>query len=280
VTAVSIDEALEQILAVLAHDPAGLFADFDGTLSPIAPVPEAAYLHPQAREVLPILKDQVPLFAVITGRSTENAIEKIGLTDLLYVGNHGLEWNDHGVYRAHPAGEAAASHISAALAEIAQDLTDAGIDQTGMVYENKRLSASIHYRVATDPEATERILTPVAEQRAAEHGLQMTSGKMMVELRPTASVSKGSAVEEIVRERGLKAAIFLGDDITDVDAFRTIRTLREHGTIEAGLAVGVLSDDTKPEVIAASDILVGNVEEVANLLTRLSERLTADGATA
>ncbi len=268
-----ISEALERILAVLDTAPSALLTDFDGTLSPIAPVPEAAFLHPDIARVLPSLNERLSMLSVVTGRATADVAQKVGLPDILYVGNHGLEWSESGVYVAHPAGVEAEQGVSQTLAEIEQDLRLQAIDLTGLLFENKRLSASIHYRLMEQPLQFEAILLPIAERRAAEHGLRLSGGKMTLELRPTSSISKGTAVERIVHDRGLHGAIFLGDDVTDVDAFRVIRRLRTEHVLMTGLAIGVLSSDTHPSVIAESDLMLESVDEVAALFVALADRL-------
>lgn len=268
-----ISEALERILAVLDTAPSALLTDFDGTLSPIAPVPEAAFLHPDIARVLPSLNERLSMLSVVTGRATADVAQKVGLPDILYVGNHGLEWSENGVYVAHPAGVEAEQGVSQTLAEIEQDLRLQAIDLTGLLFENKRLSASIHYRLMEQPLQFEAILLPIAERRAAEHGLRLSGGKMTLELRPTSSISKGTAVERIVHHRGLHGAIFLGDDVTDVDAFRVIRRLRTEHVLMTGLAIGVLSSDTHPSVIAESDLMLESVDEVAALFVALADRL-------
>ncbi|MGI8405843.1 MAG: trehalose-phosphatase [Thermomicrobiales bacterium] len=269
----SVPEVLDQVLAVLKSAPAAVLTDFDGTLSPVAPVPDAAFLHPDVARVLPELKERLHLLAVITGRATADASAKVGIPDLLYVGNHGLEWSENGVYLAHPVGIEAERAVSETLAAIEDDLKSEEIELTGLLFENKRLSASIHYRLVTDPPAFEAHLIPIAERRAAEYGLRLSGGKMTLELRPTSSISKGTAVEQIVKDRGLNGAMFFGDDVTDVDAFRALKRLRADGLLKSALAIGVLSTDTHPSVIAESDLLLGGVDDVAALFVALAEHL-------
>lgn len=268
-----VSEVVTRILDVLRHRPSALLSDFDGTLSPIAPTPEAAHLHPDLVHVLPELASREPLFGIITGRAVDDARRKVGVEDVLYVGNHGLEWFDDGAYRAHPAGLAAEQAIIDALAAIDQDLRDLDRDLTGMVFENKRLSASIHYRLVASPETFDEPLATITQRRADEFGLRMTTGKMMVELRPAARVSKGSAVEEIVTAHGIRGAVFLGDDVTDVDAFLAITRLRDAGTLDAALSVGVLSADTNPAIAESADVLVRDVNVVAAILQEVVGQL-------
>lgn len=272
-TVTPVADVAARILEVLAHAPSALLSDFDGTLSPIAPTPESAFLHPDLVHILPVLDAKEPLFGIITGRAVADARHKVGMDGMLVVGNHGLEWFDGGEYRAHPAGLAAEQAIVDALAGIEEDLRGLDRDLTGIVFENKRLSASIHYRLVADPETFDAPLAAITQRHADALGLRMTTGKMMVELRPRAQVSKGSAVEEIVATHGLRGAVFLGDDVTDVDAFRAITRLRESGTLEAGLSVGVLSADTNPAIAETADLLVRDVNEVAAVFVELARQL-------
>ncbi|MGC4108653.1 MAG: trehalose-phosphatase [Thermomicrobiales bacterium] len=274
-----VPDVVVRILDVLAQMPSALLSDFDGTLSPIAPTPEGAFLHPDLVHVLPELVTREPLFGIITGRAVADARHKLGVDEMLVVGNHGLEWFDGGAYRAHPAGLAAEQSIVDALAGIEEDLKALDRDLTGMVFENKRLSASIHYRLVADPETFDEPLAAITQRRADEFGLRMTTGKMMVELRPMARVSKGSAVEEIVTTHGLRGAVFLGDDVTDVDAFLAITRLRESGVLAAGLSVGVLSADSHPAIAETADVLVRDVNEVAAIMIELAQRLPTRSGT-
>ena len=268
-----VSEVVARIVAVLDHAPSALLSDFDGTLSPIAPTPEAAFLHPDLVHLLPDLATKEPLLGIITGRAIADARHKVGVDDLLYVGNHGLEWFDDGHYRAHPAGLAAEQAIVDALDAINEDLKLLDRDLTGIVFENKQLSASIHYRLVADPDSFDAPLAAITQARADEYGLRMTTGKMMVELRPSAQVSKGSAVEEIVTGRGLRGVVFLGDDVTDIDAFLAIARLRATGVLAAGLSVGVLSADANPGIVETADVLVRDVNDVAAVFVELANLL-------
>lgn len=264
--AASVAEVVARITEVLDFAPSALLSDFDGTLSPIAPTPEAAQLHPDLVDILPVLAEQDVLFGVITGRAVADVRAKIGLDDMLYVGNHGLEWVEDGEYRAHPAGVAAEQAIATALEAIQQDLAQLDRDLSAMVFEFKRYSAAIHYRLVPDVESCEAHIAAITQRRADEFGLRMTTGKMEVELRPQAEVSKGSAVEELVASRGLKGVVFLGDDITDIDGFDAVTRLRDTGTLSAGLSVGVISADAHPSIAEHADLTVRNVEEIAAIL--------------
>jgi trehalose 6-phosphate phosphatase len=267
----TLDKAAEVCADALAARPSGLFSDFDGTLSPIAPTPPEAVFYPGARDALQRVASQVSVAGIITGRAVDDVVERVDLPDLLYVGNHGLEWLDRGQRVDHPAGIEAEEAIRLALEEIAGTMARShGID--GMLFENKRLSASIHYRNAPDPVEIGLALTPIVQDVAAAHGLRASGGKMLVELRPMAQVSKGSALDEVVRTRELRGAVFFGDDVTDVDGFRALHRLRDQSGLK-GVAVAIRSADVHPDVIAGADFVLEGVPDMVTLLNRIADVL-------
>lgn len=274
-TVTPASDVADLLLEMFMRSPAGLFSDFDGTLSPMASTPDGASIAPGVREVLQSLSGQIELVGIVTGRAVDDARARVDLPDILYIGNHGLEWADRGTHVEHPAGIAAAASVATALRQIFLEL-EAVTTTAGVIFEDKRLSGSIHYRLSEDPVEIGQILGTITESVAASHGLYVASGKMVFELRPSATVNKGSALAEIVRGRGLRAAVFLGDDVTDVDGFRALKEIREKDGVET-LAVGVLTPDSAPSVIEESDVLLDGVNDVVRTLEALSQRLLGQG---
>lgn len=269
-----IEQAARMCADVLAHRPAGLFSDFDGTLSEIAPIPDDAVFAEGARDALERLAGLVDVAGIITGRAVDDVIARAGvhdLHDLLVVGNHGLEWLDRGQRVDHEAGVAAEAAIHDAMGRTEERLASTGSTE-GVLFEDKRLTASIHYRNAPDPESVGARLLPIVQDEAIRRNLLVTTGKMLVELRPTDEVSKGTALEQIVRTQHLRGAVFFGDDVTDVDGFRTLHRLRDAGDIQA-VAVGVRSPDVHPDVLAGADVVVDGVPEMIRVLRRLGDLL-------
>jgi trehalose 6-phosphate phosphatase len=270
-TANTLEHAAEICAEALAMTPSGLFSDFDGTLSPIAPTPPEAIFYPGAKDALARAAGHVSVAGIITGRAVDDVRSKVELPELLYVGNHGLEWFDQGQRIDHEAGVQAEAGIRDAMEKIAARLSQqTSLD--GMLFENKRLSASIHYRNAPDPVDAGLRLLPIVEEEASAHNLRTSSGKMLVELRPLAIVSKGTALEHIVRTRQLRGAVFFGDDVTDVDGFRALHRMREHGGF-TGVAVAIRSADVHPEVIAEADVVLDGVPDTVAVLNRIAELL-------
>lgn len=276
-TAAAVDpETLARCLAVLAHLPSAVITDIDGTISAIAPTPDEALVTLVAREALTALADRLALVGVVTGRSAAVGAAMVAVPGLVYIGNHGMERVHKGVVWHHPGALAKADAIGAALREIGADVAaEAWVD--GVVIEDKRLSGSVHYRLVPDSVPARDVLLRLANEAADRYDLVVTEGRQIVELRPRVVVNKGTAIRALVEEFGLGGLIFLGDDLTDVDAFREVRTLREEGRVE-GLRVAVLAAETQPEVFAESDVTVNGVGACVALVAAIAGAVgAADG---
>lgn len=267
---ISPEDAVAAFLPVLKHRPAGFFSDFDGTLSPLAASPTQALIDPGARTALDRLTREIDEVGIITGRAAATAEEMVGIASIDYVGNHGLEWRRNGQHQDHPGSVASAADVTAAMAEIRTRVAGTAADD-GLLFEDKRLSGSIHYREAEHPEQVRGPLVAIAGEVAAAHGLRITEGRKIVELRPKLVVNKGTALQRLINERGLRGVIFCGDDVTDVDGFRMLHTLRQEG-IET-LAVGVASAEAPAEIYEQSDIILSGVDDLARTLEILADAL-------
>jgi trehalose 6-phosphate phosphatase len=268
VTTISPVSTVAQHLAgMLRVSPAALLSDFDGTLSPVAATPNAAVIAPGVAESLRALATRVDLVGIVTGRGANDAMTKVAVPELVYVGNHGLEWVENGNHHVHPAGAGAESALPDALREIEQALV-ARVPLDGVIFENKVYSASIHYRLAADPQHTGEVLHEIVNDVARAYGLWVSPGKMVVELRPGERINKGSAVRRLAGEHECRALVFLGDDVTDTDAFIVLRELREESDVLT-CSVGVLTADTHPLVVDHSDYLLDGVTDVAAVLEEL-----------
>ncbi len=104
--------------------------------------------------------------------------------------------------------------------------------------EDKGTVISIHYRSSPQPAAARQAILEASKRVLPQDGLIIAEGKMVVEVRPPLAIDKGTVVRDLVREHGLRGIVYLGDDLTDVDAFRAVRELREEGEV-LGLTAGV-----------------------------------------
>jgi trehalose 6-phosphate phosphatase len=140
-------------------------------------------------------------------------------------------------------------------------------------YENKGVSGSIHYRNAPDPAVARERILEVVSPLADREGLRLTHGRMVIELRPPVPINKGTALSDIVSEFALRSIIFMGDDVTDLDAMRALARIRSDSDL-LGLSIGVVGPETPDEVAEESDRVVHGVEGVADLLASVVELVT------
>jgi trehalose 6-phosphate phosphatase len=240
----------------------GLISDMDGTLSPIVPDPDQAQLTPRNRELLRALQAELALVAVVSGRSVTDLRKRVGLPGVVYVGNHGLErWADGEVVIT-PEAAAHRPALERVLEEMRTRLLP------GMLLEDKGATLSIHYRQTADPDTVAAQWEPIVREIATHHGLKAFQGRMVFELRPPINTDKGTALHHLITDYALDAAVYLGDDTTDVDALRQARHLREQRLCYA-VGLGVESDDAPPVVREAADLLLAGISDVEAFLTWL-----------
>ncbi|HEX5991190.1 MAG TPA: trehalose-phosphatase [Thermomicrobiales bacterium] len=269
-----VEAVVAACLEVLRQKPSAVVTDIDGTVSPIAPTPAEAMVDPGAKAALALLAERLTAVAVVSGRAPHDGEAMVGLPELIYVGNHGLERIARGTPWTHPVAAAAQPAIATALAEI-ESAARAAADVPWLLVENKGVTGTIHYRLAPDQMGAAALLEPVARAAAERHGLRLTLGRMIFEVRPALAVNKGTAIRDLAQDLDLRGIVFFGDDVTDVDAFRALRELREVGEA-ATLRVGVLGPDTSPAVLAEIDMSVDGVPACAATLIALAARLSEE----
>ncbi len=231
----------------------GIALDFDGTLSEVAPTPQAAVIHPRCATALRLVLREYPIVAVVSGRAARDVASKVGERDAVYVGSHGAEWMEGGIVR-----EAAPppAQLDAAVARLREEL-----DAPGIIVEHKRFSASVHYRLANNQAAARRRIERALADIPLD-GLETFWGRMLLEIRPARAPTKGDAIAALAEERSLDALLFIGDDTTDIDAMRRLRALPDI----AAVGVAVASPETPPALIEAARCAVNGVPRVAELL--------------
>lgn len=233
-------------------DRAAVFLDFDGTLAEIVQRPELARAVEGARDALEALAKRAALVAIVTGRPS---LDVRALIDVDHVEVHGL----YGM-------EGDTDPAAGALVETILPLAEvAAAEFPGAWVERKGLSVAVHVREAVDPGAAEAELGPRLRALAAGFGLEVVTGKRVIELaagRP----SKGALVERLVAERGAEAALFAGDDVADLDAFDALDRLEAAGL--GTVRVAVRGAETPPGLLERADVVV---EGPAGLLALLQD---------
>jgi trehalose 6-phosphate phosphatase len=233
------------LLDRLADDPvlAALFFDVDGVLAPIVSRPEDARVPEATRVELRRLNDRYALVACVSGRAGDDARRIVGVPGLTYVGNHGLELD--------PESDAWAERLRAFLG---------AVDWAEL--EDKRLSASLHYRNVEDEAAARANLEKIAE-RARAAGFVARFGRKVLEVLPPLEANKGTAVWKLLAEHELERALYAGDDTTDLDGFAALEPL------ELGIRVAVASAEGPEDLRAAADLVIDSPAELFELLRRL-----------
>lgn len=260
-------EATETTLRpLLQASRLGLLVDLDGTLSPIVPIPENAKVTPENLRLLEALAHTLPLVAVVSGRGAPDIYQRVGLSNLIYIGNHGMEMWDGSTSITRPE----AGSFRAALVKVIQQLQPHLIP--GMIVDDKGASISLHYRQVGDFDASafRALIQDIAEQ----NHITMFEGRKVFEFRPPIAINKGSILEQLVEEYQLDAAIFIGDDTTDADALRMVRHLRQSNRCFA-VGLGVEADETPDVVLETADLLVQGVSGVESFLDWLLRSLSA-----
>jgi trehalose 6-phosphate phosphatase len=263
---ISIPNLLDHIddaLRVIRADRAGLFVDFDGTISRLAPAPQEAVISSRAAASLRRLAAGLSLVCVISGRAAGDLRDKAGLDHVLYVGNHGAEQIEDGRLRVVPGLE----EYSQKIGRVLDGLKDRG-DIPGLSWENKGYSAAVHFRAAKEPDLARGALQAALSNVEIASELQVFWGKMILEIRPPTGLHKGYALRNLVWERGLTGAIFIGDDLTDLDALVALKEMRDQGGVRV-LGVAVVDEDTPVALVSAADYALRGVSEVEELLERL-----------
>ena len=237
----------EQVEAKL-RDGSLIALDFDGTLSPIADRPELALLPDPVRSTLRALAD-LHTVAVITGRALDDVRARVGLDTIAYAGCHGYEIEGLGAHYEH----APASQFVARLVALA-DALEGELDVAGAFVERKRYSVSLHYRLVAASEV-EDVEAAVGRAMATHgEGLRRGGGKRIIELRPDLDWHKGKSLEWLNVHFDAASAIYIGDDVTDEDAFASPDAL--------GIVVGPLDRET------AATLGLADTDEVHELLSR------------
>jgi trehalose 6-phosphate phosphatase len=269
-----------------------LSSDIDGTLSPIALSPADSFVPEGLRSALKKLhaSGQLKLMALVSGRSPLDGRRLVGLSQLLYLGNHGMEALEPYADNPVPAPPVVKFQplVAAALDLTRQKLLAQSAQAFGfsseearklawenaLLFEDKGLTASIHYRLCPDPDLARQAVLGAAQAACANTGLIISEGRMVVEIRPPVAINKGTALEDLAVRYDLTSLIFIGDDLTDVDAFLALRRLEQAGgKFRQGFAIGVRSPEMNPAIQDNVDWLVdgvGGVEDFLNwLLTQL-----------
>jgi len=252
---------------VVLTQPFGLIFDVDGTIAEIAPTAEAVKVTPGCKKHLRSLVKRLPLVAAISGRLAKVARQLVGVNGVVYYGNHGLERWFKGQTEISPLAQGYVEKTAAAIKELSPLLHPLGV-----VFEDKGAGLVFHYRTLPHREEVRQQILKEIRRSPAAQWFKVDQARAVIELRPPLEVTKGSVVRELIDSYQLKAAVYMGDDVSDIDAFDTMRTV-QHSTLFQGLALGVIGQETPPEVAERANLLLRGVSEAEAFLSWLDETI-------
>ncbi|HWN28882.1 MAG TPA: trehalose-phosphatase [Actinomycetospora sp.] len=246
-----------------------VFLDYDGVLSPIVPRPEDAVMTPEMREVVRSLAARCPV-CVVSGRDRGVVADLMGLDDLVIAGSHGFDIHDpaRGVIE-HDASRGWEDLV----AEVTERVRTAAAEIEGTQVEPKHASVALHDRHVADadrPRVQELVDAVLAEHPGQ---LRVTPGKFVHEIQPKIDWNKGKAVDHLIGVLDLDhpdvVPIYLGDDVTDEDAFRALAERGGDGR-EPGVGILVIDPaDARGRETSATAVLA-TVDEVGRFLDGLA----------
>jgi trehalose 6-phosphate phosphatase len=262
--AATLVEALEPIRS----DPArgAVLLDIDGTLAPIVRHAADAHVPEATRSLLIEIAKRYSLVGCVSGRRAATARQIVAIGTLAYVGNHGGELLRPRSTRPEVDPELAA--WSARVRAFAASVLTAECQRLRVRGEDKDAIAAFHWRGAPDEQAAYAAVERIAEQ-AQEQGFVVHWGRKVLEVRPPVRLDKGLGVATLLRGTPATAALYVGDDTTDLDAFRGLRELTQTGPLETVLCVAVDSDEAPLELAREADLTLNGTSGVRELLEAL-----------
>lgn len=255
--------ARQELTGRLRDRRVAVFLDYDGTLSAIVDDPDAAAIDPGARAAVERLA-RVATVAVVSGRDADDVRERVGVGGIVMAGSHGLDLRGPD---GAPTGEDRGAAFVPALDAAEEQLRSALADVPGVHLERKRATLAVHLR-RVPPEHRGPVGPAVEEALALHPELRRAEGKQVLELRPDIDWDKGTAVLHLldaIPGAGDAVPLYVGDDLTDEDAFRAIRG--------RGIGVVVRGEEDRP---TAAEYRLDDVQAVADFLGDLAVSLGKD----
>ncbi|MDX1656452.1 MAG: trehalose-phosphatase, partial [Candidatus Competibacteraceae bacterium] len=253
-------EAYGEIETLIRQRRPALFLDYDGTLTPIVERPELAIMADSMGDILRRLAALIPV-AVISGRDLADVQRLVGLEEIYYAGSHGFDITGP---RGKCQGRQLGSDFLPALDEAETALKQRLDGIPGARVERKKFAIAIHYRQVSDQDIP-RVEEAVDAMGDQQPRLRKALGKKLFELQPDIDWHKGKAVRWLLKTLELERVdilpMFLGDDITDEDAFRELR--------DDGLGV-LVADEPKP---SAAHYALRDPDEVARFFAKMIDTL-------
>jgi trehalose 6-phosphate phosphatase len=259
---------LSDVLAPLRADPAraAILLDIDGTLAPIVPRSADAHVPERTRRVLIQVATRYGLVACVSGRRASEARAMVAIGTISYLGSHGVELLRAGWTEA--VLDPAVADWARRINQFAREADTSELRRRRVRLEDKGAIAAFHWRGAPDEEAARETIDSLAA-RAQAAGLSTHWGRKVLEVRPPVRIDKGAGIKTLLQDADVDAALYAGDDSTDLDAFRGLSELVEQGRLARAIRVGVRSDEGPSEIAEEADLTVDGPDGVRGLLEAL-----------
>jgi trehalose 6-phosphate phosphatase len=259
---------LAELLRPLKADPqnSAVLLDVDGVLAPIVQHPDDAHMPETTRRPLIEVAKRYGVVACVSGRRASDARRIVALGSIAYLGSHGSEVLMPGSIA--PQVDSELQAWTARVQRFARESFGEELKRLRVRLEDKEAIAALHWRGVPDEEGAEAAVAAVAAQ-AERAGFTVHWGKKVLEIRPPVRIDKGAGIVHLLRDRELAAALYVGDDMTDVDAFHGLDELVEAGRLGYAVKVGVRSDEGPPELQQGADAMVEGTDGVRDLLHAL-----------
>jgi trehalose 6-phosphate phosphatase len=259
----------ERQLAELTSDPGSgaVLFDIDGTLSPIVEMAAEATVPELTRQMLMRISRRYKAVGCVSGRRASEARAMVGVGTITYIGSHGAEQLEAGWTEAvlDPALDGWAERI----ARFRRESDTSELRRARVRIEDKGPIVAFHWRGAEDEVLAREAVDALAAHAAGE-GLEIHWGRKVMEVRPPVRIDKGAGVRALIVRTGVTAALYAGDDVTDLDAFRALRALREERILRTCICVGVASEDGPAAIRDEADVIVDGTTGVLDVLAVLT----------
>ncbi|XP_013680564.1 probable trehalose-phosphate phosphatase I isoform X1 [Brassica napus] len=261
-------EMFEKIKEASGGKQIVIFLDYDGTLSPIVDDPDKAFMSSKMRRTVKKLAKCFPT-AIVTGRCLDKVYNFVKLAELYYAGSHGMDikgpakgFSRHKRVKQSLLYQPASDYLPM-IDEVYRQLLEKTKSTPGVIVENNKFCASVHFRCVDEKKWSELVLQ-VRSVLKEYPRLKLNQGRKVFEIRPMIEWDKGKALEFLLESLGFGNSnnvfpVYIGDDRTDEDAFKMLR--------DRGEGCGVLVSKYPKDTDAS--YYLQDPSEVMNFLQRL-----------
>lgn len=260
----TLDDLLQPLRA--APERSAVLLDVDGVLAPIVQQPDDAHMPETTRRPLIEVARKYGVVACVSGRRASDARRIVALGSIAYLGSHGSEVLRPGTIA--PELDRELQAWTRRVQAFAHDAFGEQLRRLRVRLEDKEAIAAFHWRGTPDEEDALAAVEEVATAAEAA-GFVPHWGRKVLEIRPPVRIDKGAGLVALLGDTNLAAAVYVGDDATDLDAFRGLTELQEAGRLDYALRVGVRSDEGPAALAEEADTMVDGTDGVRTLLSAL-----------